>query len=117
MQSPNCNAGPLTVVVVNNDGGGIFSFLPIAQAESVRGHYESLWGTPHGVDFSHAAALYQARYRRPESPAALRSAVAEGLKGGLNLIEVRVKDRARNVELHRQLFARMAASLGEGPWL
>jgi 2-succinyl-5-enolpyruvyl-6-hydroxy-3-cyclohexene-1-carboxylate synthase len=111
------NAVPLTVVVVNNDGGGIFSFLPIARAESVRGHYESLWGTPHGVDFSHAAALYQARYRRPESPAALRSAVAEGLKGGLNLIEVRVKDRARNVELHRQLFARMAASLGEGPWL
>ncbi|MET0400929.1 MAG: thiamine pyrophosphate-dependent enzyme, partial [Cystobacter sp.] len=111
------NRVSLTVVVVNNDGGGIFSFLPIAQAEAARGHYETLWGTPHGVDFSHAAALYQANYRRPESPAALRSAVAEGLKGGLNLIEVQVKDRTRNVEAHRQLFARMAASLGEGPWL
>ncbi|WNG17073.1 2-succinyl-5-enolpyruvyl-6-hydroxy-3-cyclohexene-1-carboxylic-acid synthase [Cystobacter fuscus] len=111
------NGVPLTVVVVNNDGGGIFSFLPIAQAEGARAHYEALWGTPHGMDFAHAAALYQARYRRVESPAALRSAVAEGLKGGLNLIEVQVRDRARNVESHRQLFARMAAALGEGPWL
>ncbi|MFL5356938.1 2-succinyl-5-enolpyruvyl-6-hydroxy-3-cyclohexene-1-carboxylic-acid synthase [Archangium sp.] len=108
---------PLTVVVVNNDGGGIFSFLPIAQSEAARSQYETLWGTPHGVDLSHAAALYQARFRRPDSPAALRSAVTEGLKGGLHLIEVKVAERARNVDLHRQLFARMAASLGEGPWL
>ena len=108
---------PLTVVVVNNDGGGIFSFLPIAQAEGAKSHYEPLWGTPHGVDLSHAAALYQTRFRRPDSPAALRSAVAEGLKGGVHLIEVKVAERARNVDLHRQLFARIAAALGEGPWL
>jgi len=111
-----CNI-PLTVVVVNNDGGGIFSFLPIAQSEQTRTHYETLWGTPHGVDFSHAAALYQARYRCPDSPTALRSAVVEGLKGGLNLIEVRVVERERNVDSHRRLFARMTAALGEGPWL
>ncbi|WNG47015.1 2-succinyl-5-enolpyruvyl-6-hydroxy-3-cyclohexene-1-carboxylic-acid synthase [Archangium minus] len=108
---------PLTVVVVNNDGGGIFSFLPIAQAEEARSQYENLWGTPHGVDLSHAAALYQARFRRPDSPASLRSAVAEGLKGGLHVVEVQVAERARNVDLHRQLFARMATALGEGPWL
>ena len=108
---------PLTVVVVNNDGGGIFSFLPIAQAEGAQKHYEALWGTPHGVDLSHAAALYQARFRRPDSPVSLRTAVAEGLKGGLHVIEAKVAERTTNVELHRQLFARMAASLGEGPWL
>ncbi|WP_257458827.1 2-succinyl-5-enolpyruvyl-6-hydroxy-3-cyclohexene-1-carboxylic-acid synthase [Archangium lipolyticum] len=108
---------PLTVVVVNNDGGGIFSFLPIAQAEAAQKHYEPLWGTPHGVDLSHAAALYQTRFKRPDSPAALRAAVAEGLKGGLHLIEVKVAERTKNVDLHRQLFARMAVSLGEGPWL
>jgi 2-succinyl-5-enolpyruvyl-6-hydroxy-3-cyclohexene-1-carboxylate synthase len=109
---------PLTVVVVNNDGGGIFSFLPIARAEEAQAHYEALWGTPHGVDLSHAAALYGARFRRPDSPASLRAAVTEGLKGGgLQVIEVRVVERMKNVELHRQLFAKMAASLGEGPWL
>jgi 2-succinyl-5-enolpyruvyl-6-hydroxy-3-cyclohexene-1-carboxylate synthase len=105
---------PLTVVVVNNDGGGIFSFLPIAQAEGARPHYEPLWGTPHGVDLSHAASLYGARFQRPDSPASLRAAVTEGLKGGLHLIEVR-GERAANVDVHRRLFARMSA-LGEGPW-
>ena len=108
---------PLTVVVVNNDGGGIFSFLPIAQAEQARSHYEPLWGTPHGVDFTHAAALAQARFQRVDAPAPLRSALVAGLKGGLNIIEVRVPERTRNVDSHRRLFERMAVALGEGPWL
>ncbi|GHG99116.1 2-succinyl-5-enolpyruvyl-6-hydroxy-3-cyclohexene-1-carboxylic-acid synthase [Comamonas sp. JC664] len=105
---------PLTVVVVNNDGGGIFSFLPIAQA-APRDAFESLFGTPHGVDLSHAAALGGARLHRPETPSALRAAVREGLEGGFHLVEVRV-DRHVNVDEHRRLFARMTASLGEGPW-
>jgi 2-succinyl-5-enolpyruvyl-6-hydroxy-3-cyclohexene-1-carboxylate synthase len=108
---------PLVVVVVNNDGGGIFSFLPLAESEHAREHFEPLFGTPHGADLAHAAALYGARLHRPGSPAALRSAVVEGLEGGLHLVEVRVQqDRATNVAYHRQLFASMGAALGEGPW-
>jgi 2-succinyl-5-enolpyruvyl-6-hydroxy-3-cyclohexene-1-carboxylate synthase len=103
---------PLTVVVVNNDGGGIFSFLPVAGATP---HFEQLFGTPHGVDLAHAAALYGARFERPETASALRSAVRRGLEGGLNLIEVRT-ERGGNVEAHRTLFARLAAALGDGPW-
>lgn len=102
---------PLTVVVVNNDGGGIFSFLPVAKATE---HFEALFGTPHGVDLSHAAALYGARFTRPQTPAALRSALREGLEGGLHLIEV-LADRASNVDDHRGLYARMAAAIGDGP--
>ncbi|WP_224366520.1 2-succinyl-5-enolpyruvyl-6-hydroxy-3-cyclohexene-1-carboxylic-acid synthase [Hyalangium versicolor] len=102
----------LTVVVVNNDGGGIFSFLPLAGTTE---HFEPLFGTPHGVDLSHAASLYGAEFHRPDSAPALRASVKVGLEGGLHLIEVRT-DRARNVEEHRQLFARMAAALGDGPW-
>src|SRR5947209_8061675 len=45
---------PLFVVVVNNDGGGIFNFLPVAQATP---HFEELFATPHGLDFRHAADL------------------------------------------------------------
>ncbi|MCP3099577.1 2-succinyl-5-enolpyruvyl-6-hydroxy-3-cyclohexene-1-carboxylic-acid synthase [Myxococcus sp. K15C18031901] len=105
---------PLTVVVVNNDGGGIFSFLPIAQVAK-QDEFEALFGTPHGVDLSHAAALGGARFHRPTTPAGLRSAVREGLEGGLHVVEVQV-DRAANVDDHRQLFARMATAIGEGPW-
>ncbi len=103
---------PLTIVVVNNDGGGIFSFLPIANATE---HFEPLFGTPHGVDLSHAASLYGAEFHRPDSPPALRASVKVSMEGGLHLIEVRT-DRTRNVEYHRKLFARMAAALGDGPW-
>jgi 2-succinyl-5-enolpyruvyl-6-hydroxy-3-cyclohexene-1-carboxylate synthase len=102
----------LTVVVVNNDGGGIFSFLPIAKATE---HFEPLFGTPHGVDLTHVAALYGATLYRPDAAPALRSSVKVGLEGGLHLIEVRT-DRTRNVEHHRQLFAQMGTALGEGPW-
>jgi 2-succinyl-5-enolpyruvyl-6-hydroxy-3-cyclohexene-1-carboxylate synthase len=102
----------LTVVVVNNDGGGIFSFLPIAKATE---HFEPLFGTPHGVDLSHAAALYGAEFHRPDSAPALRASVKVGMEGGLHIIEVRT-DRTDNVEHHRQLFARIGTALGEGPW-
>ncbi|NBD09185.1 MULTISPECIES: 2-succinyl-5-enolpyruvyl-6-hydroxy-3-cyclohexene-1-carboxylic-acid synthase [Corallococcus] len=105
---------PLTVVVVNNDGGGIFSFLPLAQSAKAD-EFETLFGTPHGVDLSHAAALAGARFERPTTPAALRAAVRTGLEGGLHLVEVQV-DRATNVDAHRHLFARMAAALGDGSW-
>ena len=69
----------LTVVVVNNDGGGIFSFLPIARSTP---HFEALFGTPHGVDLSAAAALAGARFTRAETPSALAAALEDaGVRG------------------------------------
>lgn len=87
-----------TVVVINNDGGGIFSFLPQAAHPL---HFERLFGTPHGLTFAPVAELYGARYHSVRDSASLRSAVATGVSGGgLHLIEF-CTDRARNVELHR----------------
>ena len=100
----------LTVVVVNNDGGGIFSFLPIAEVGSPA--FEPLIATPHGVDLSHAAALYGAKLHRPATREALVDALLEGLEGGLHVIEVRL-ERADNVRTHRGLYARVAKALGE----
>ncbi|MFP3340216.1 thiamine pyrophosphate-dependent enzyme, partial [Micrococcus sp. SIMBA_131] len=54
----------LTIVVVNNDGGGIFSFLPQRQEEK---HFEQLFGTPLGLDYEHAAALYGGSFDRIEN--------------------------------------------------
>jgi 2-succinyl-5-enolpyruvyl-6-hydroxy-3-cyclohexene-1-carboxylate synthase len=98
----------LTLVLLNNDGGGIFSFLPQADHPE---HFEQLFGTPHGLDFETAAALYGATYCRPGDWSEFRSAVRSGLEGrGLNIIEVRT-DRARNVALHRAIWPKVAESL------
>ena len=97
-----------TIVVLNNDGGGIFSFLPQAAHPE---HFEKLFGTPHGLQFAAVAELYGARYRRAHSWDALRAGVSDGIAGrGLHIVEMRT-DRARNVELHRDAWARVAAAL------
>ena len=98
---------PLLLVVVNNDGGGIFNFLPVAQATD---RFEELFATPHGMDLAHLAALCGAKLVRPRDAAELRAAIREGLGNGLHLIEVRT-DRAANVARHRELERIVAAAL------
>ncbi|HEY8489662.1 MAG TPA: 2-succinyl-5-enolpyruvyl-6-hydroxy-3-cyclohexene-1-carboxylic-acid synthase, partial [Dehalococcoidia bacterium] len=102
-----------TIVVLNNDGGGIFSFLP--QAEHGE-HFEELFGTPHGLSFAPVAELYGVGYRRVASWEEFRAAVADGLgSDGVQVVEVPT-DRAANVALHRRLFAAVseAAAAVEG---
>jgi 2-succinyl-5-enolpyruvyl-6-hydroxy-3-cyclohexene-1-carboxylate synthase len=89
-----------TIVVMNNGGGGIFDFLPIA---SHRDGYEELFGTPTGLDLAKVADLYGLRFTRVERYADLPAAL-----GARGLVEVPL-DRARNVELHRELFRRVSA--------
>jgi len=91
-----------TIVLLNNDGGGIFSFLP--QAREVPERFEFLFGTPHGLDFQHAAALFGLAYARPADWPAFRAALAASLlDDGVTVIELRT-DRQRNVELHQRLW-------------
>jgi len=101
----------LTVVVVNNDGGGIFNFLPIAGSTP---RFEDLFGTPHATDLSAAAALGGARFSRVETPAALVAALEDAGRPGLHVVEARVVDRATNVEVHHALGAAVARALEEG---
>ena len=59
---------PLTIVLLDNGGGGIFDFLPVAgEGDGLRGHV----ATPHGLDFAHAAALYGLAYARAATAAEL----------------------------------------------
>lgn len=97
----------MVVVVINNDGGGIFSFLPVAQQKA---HFEVLFGTPHGVELAHAAALAGAGHRQPRDVEGFRAALGEALAaGGLWMIEVRTV-REENVRLHRAISAAMASA-------
>lgn len=100
-----------TVLLVNNDGGGIFSFLPQADAPETRDRFEALFGTPHGLDFRHVAALYSLEWCRPRTKAELSDAVRASLASpGVQLIEVRT-DRRDNVETHRRLWDQVRQAL------
>ncbi len=98
----------LTVVLVNNNGGGIFSFLP--QRQAVPARFDEWWGTPHGIDLAPAVALHSGRHTVLGAGSAT-SAIAEALaRPGLDVIEVQT-DRERNVALHRQVWERAAAAV------
>ena len=96
---------PVRIVVIDNDGGGIFHFLP--QEQALEGEdFEALLGTPRGVSAEKAAALFDLPHRRLESLDELPQALA----AGTGLIEVRT-DRTRNVATHRELAERVAAAI------
>jgi 2-succinyl-5-enolpyruvyl-6-hydroxy-3-cyclohexene-1-carboxylate synthase len=98
----------LTIILLNNDGGGIFSFLPQAGDPE---HFETLFGTPHGLDFRPLAHMYGARYERVESWPTFRAAVQRGIEaGGLHIVEVPT-ERARNVTLHREMWQAVSTAL------
>jgi 2-succinyl-5-enolpyruvyl-6-hydroxy-3-cyclohexene-1-carboxylate synthase len=97
--------GPVRVVVANNDGGGIFDFLP--QADIVdREEFEALFGTPSGLDPADLAAAYRLPHRLVENLDELEDAAAQGTA----VIEVRSGRRA-NVDLHRRINERVANEL------
>ena len=100
----------LAVVVVDNDGGGIFSFLPQAESDAIPSdRFEALFGTTHGLDLVAVAAAHGASARALSSagdlPAALEQAFTER---GVHVLVART-DRRANVELHRRLNAAVAA--------
>ncbi len=86
----------LTIVVVNNDGGGIFHFLPVSGETDA---FEEHVATPHGLDFAQAAALYGLDHTRADTLADLAEAIT---RPGPGIVEVRT-DRAENLALHRSL--------------
>ncbi|WP_053367480.1 2-succinyl-5-enolpyruvyl-6-hydroxy-3-cyclohexene-1-carboxylic-acid synthase [Bacillus sp. FJAT-27245] len=104
----------ITVIVINNNGGGIFSFLPQAgQAKN----FERLFGTPLDVDFSHVVKMYGGSFSRVHDWPSYRDAILSAKnEPGLKVIEV-VTDREANAADHRRLWAsvsREIAKLGDG---
>ena len=96
---------PLTIVVTDNDGGAIFSFLP--QASMLPGErFEQLFGTPHGTDLVALAQAHGLGARDVETLAQLRDAVFDD---AITVVRVRT-DRTTNVDVHATLNAAVAAA-------
>ncbi|MEX0971981.1 MAG: 2-succinyl-5-enolpyruvyl-6-hydroxy-3-cyclohexene-1-carboxylic-acid synthase [Solirubrobacterales bacterium] len=98
---------PVRIVVIDNNGGGIFSFLPQREALEET-EFESLLGTPRGVNVAKAAALFDLPHHRLKSFDDLPAAMS----AGTGLIEVKT-DRRQNTLLHHQLYKRVHTALAE----
>jgi 2-succinyl-5-enolpyruvyl-6-hydroxy-3-cyclohexene-1-carboxylate synthase len=106
----------LTIVVVDNNGGGIFSFLPQATALPEE-PFERFWGTPHGVDLLAIASAYGLEVKECADRDSLDSVLAEVSRPGVRVAVV-PSDRSANVaahdRLHRAVADAVALSVGGG---
>ncbi len=99
----------VVIVVLNNDGGGIFSFLPIAEyGESVG--FERLFRTPHGLELRHAGGLFGLPYARAASWEEFHVALKDALaREEVSIIELGI-DPAANVRHFRALASEVVAA-------
>ncbi|HTA14988.1 MAG TPA: 2-succinyl-5-enolpyruvyl-6-hydroxy-3-cyclohexene-1-carboxylic-acid synthase [Solirubrobacteraceae bacterium] len=103
----------LTIVLLNNDGGGIFDFLPVSRSPMALqdDHYTHHIATPTGLDFARAAALYGLGHETVADVAGLRTALEQALASPRSaIVEVRTQ-REQNVELHGRLWSAVAGAL------
>jgi 2-succinyl-5-enolpyruvyl-6-hydroxy-3-cyclohexene-1-carboxylate synthase len=97
-----------TFVVVDNDGGGIFSFLPQADLPE---YFETVFGTPQGVDLGALCALHDVPVTHVTAAHEVGPAVTDAIvAGGVRVVLVRT-DREANVARHREVWAAVAAAL------
>lgn len=90
--------GDLLVVVINNDGGGIFEHLPISDNQ----HFEHYFATPQTVDFKTLCHAHSVNYEYIENEDSLISAI-QGIKGGgLKVVEIKT-NRKNDVETYNQI--------------
>lgn len=96
---------PVTVIVLNNNGGGIFHFLPQAAFPQ---YFERLLGAPHGTDFQGAADLFGIEYHHVDDDPVFKALVGTPT-GSPRLIEVRT-DRIENVAIHEKAWQAVAGT-------
>ena len=89
---------PFIMVVLNNGGGGIFSFLPIAQYTDV---FEKFFGTPHPYTFANAAAMFELNYSRPHDVSSFKKAYKQALTSKTATIIEVITNREENVKIHK----------------
>ncbi|MET0628172.1 MAG: 2-succinyl-5-enolpyruvyl-6-hydroxy-3-cyclohexene-1-carboxylic-acid synthase [Acidimicrobiia bacterium] len=98
----------VTFVVVDNGGGGIFSFLPQADEPA---HFETLFGTPQNVDIPTLARVHGVDVVEVTSGADVAAAISAAIDaGGVGMVHVRT-DRAANVTRHREVWSAVHAAL------
>jgi 2-succinyl-5-enolpyruvyl-6-hydroxy-3-cyclohexene-1-carboxylate synthase len=98
----------LTIVLLHNDGGGIFDFLPVSREGDA---FVEHVATPHGLDFAHAAALFGCGYELAEGVEDFRAALGRALAADRTSVVAVRTDRAANVALHGAVWDEVARSV------
>lgn len=91
---------PIRIIVINNDGGGIFHFLPIAELQN---HFEPLFGTPHGLTFEKAAQQFDLPFRSVASTSQLKDSYHELCKQNGSFVVELQSNRSENHMMHQAL--------------
>jgi 2-succinyl-5-enolpyruvyl-6-hydroxy-3-cyclohexene-1-carboxylate synthase len=99
------------LVVCDNDGGGIFSFLPHARLPAER--FEALFATPHGLDLVDLAAAAGLRAQRITKAADLVPALEVAIASGRTEVILVPSDRGANLARHREVMAAVAAAYAQ----
>jgi 2-succinyl-5-enolpyruvyl-6-hydroxy-3-cyclohexene-1-carboxylate synthase len=92
----------VVLVVVNNDGGGIFHILPIAEFDDV---FEPYFVTPHGMTFEGAARMFGLAYAQPEDMESFVSAYLEACDSDRSCVIEICTEREGNVALRERIMS------------
>ncbi len=95
----NCT-NPIVIVVINNNGGSIFSFLPIA---SYKSNFEKYFTTPHGMDFEHIAKQFGIKYSKVETKQSFSDQYRAAVKSVQSSIIEVIVNAEENVKAHQRL--------------
>ena len=91
---------PLIIVLLNNGGGAIFSFLPIAEFKE---GFEKFWGTPHSYTLSGAASMFELNYSQPMDVTHFKKVYNQALKSSTSTIIEVITNREENLKVHQAL--------------
>lgn len=97
----------LIIILINNNGGGIFNFLPVSTKSDV---FESYFGTPHGLNFSHLCAMFDLEYSNPDDMSKFKKTYLDATQNNKSMIIEINTDRYENRELHQQIFDSISES-------
>jgi len=101
---------PVTIVILNNDGGGIFSFLPVAEIGNA---FEKFFGTPHGLSFEKSAGQFGISYFHPKTAGDFKRIYSNTQKKkNSSIIEIATSRKA-NWELHQKMAHKIKAVLAK----
>jgi 2-succinyl-5-enolpyruvyl-6-hydroxy-3-cyclohexene-1-carboxylate synthase len=101
-------AQPVIVIVINNDGGGIFSFLPVAQCDDV---FEPYFGVPHDLTFKAASQMFNLDYYCPQTLEEFSQVYKTALDHQFTTVIEVVTDRQENLALHQTLQQQIVGAL------